>query len=79
MGTGELRGDAPALAGGRVRFSSGGGTDDRTAEALAAVGALHENAALTRRIHSVLPLSQAARAHRIAEGGHLDGKIILTP
>ncbi|WP_369020085.1 NADP-dependent oxidoreductase [Streptomyces californicus] len=62
-----------------VRFSSGGGTDDRTAEALAAVGALHENATLTQRIHGVLPMSQAARAHRIAEAGHLDGKIILTP
>ncbi|MFE9456548.1 NADP-dependent oxidoreductase [Streptomyces californicus] len=62
-----------------VRFSPGGGTGDRTADALAAVGALHENARLTQRIHQVLPLSQAARAHRIAEAGHLHGKIILTP
>ncbi|NED12607.1 NADP-dependent oxidoreductase [Streptomyces sp. SID9124] len=62
-----------------VRFSAGGGTDDRTADALAAVSALHDNATLTQRIHQVLPLSQAARAHRIAEAGHLDGKIILAP
>ncbi|MYS34323.1 NADPH:quinone reductase-like Zn-dependent oxidoreductase [Streptomyces sp. KhCrAH-43] len=62
-----------------VRFSSGGGAGDRTADALAAVSTLHDNATLTQRIHQVLPLSQAARAHRIAEAGHLDGKIILAP
>ncbi|MFQ6141913.1 NADP-dependent oxidoreductase [Streptomyces seoulensis] len=62
-----------------VRFSPGGGADDRTADALAAVSALHDKAMLTQRIHEVLPLSQAAQAHRTAGTGHLNGKIILTP
>ncbi|WP_330455073.1 MULTISPECIES: NADP-dependent oxidoreductase [unclassified Streptomyces] len=62
-----------------VRFSPGGGTGDRTTDALTAVSALHDNATLAQRIHQMLPLSQAARAHGIAEAGHLDGKIILTP
>ncbi|MCG8970274.1 NADP-dependent oxidoreductase [Streptomyces sp. CL12-4] len=62
-----------------VRFSPGGGADDRTADALTTVSALHDKARLTQRIHQVLPLAQAAEAHRTVEAGHLNGKIILTP
>jgi NADPH:quinone reductase-like Zn-dependent oxidoreductase len=60
-----------------VRFSPGGGADDRTADALEAVRALHSKGVLTQRIHAVMPLAKVVEAHRTAETGRLNGKIIL--
>ncbi|MEU6450634.1 NADP-dependent oxidoreductase [Streptomyces sp. NPDC046979] len=40
---------------------------------MAATGALHA------KIHSTLPLSRAAQAHRLGEDGKTDGKLVLIP
>ncbi|MEU6497077.1 zinc-binding dehydrogenase [Streptomyces sp. NPDC046984] len=40
---------------------------------IAAAGALHA------KIHSTVPLCQAAEAHRLGEAGKIDGKLVLIP
>ncbi|CAM5317907.1 NADP-dependent oxidoreductase [Kitasatospora aureofaciens] len=62
-----------------VRFD--GSTDKAEAyhrRAFAAALALHGAGDLRLPLHRVLPLAQAAEAHRISEQGHLQGKIVLT-
>ncbi|MFI9156294.1 NADP-dependent oxidoreductase [Kitasatospora aureofaciens] len=62
-----------------VRFD--GSTDKAEAyhrRAFAAALALHEAGDLRLPLHRVLPLAEAAEAHRISEQGHLQGKIVLT-
>ncbi|RKE18578.1 NADP-dependent oxidoreductase [Streptomyces sp. TLI_171] len=60
-----------------VRFSAGG--DDASQQrAHAAALALHEAGTLVLPLHRVLPLADAAEAHRLSEQGHLRGKIVLT-
>ncbi|MEV4557558.1 NADP-dependent oxidoreductase [Kitasatospora sp. NPDC049285] len=62
-----------------VRFTGGGeGGESYHARAFAAVLALHEAGTLRLPLHRVLPLAEAAEAHRISEHGHLRGKIVLT-
>jgi NADPH:quinone reductase-like Zn-dependent oxidoreductase len=60
-----------------ARFSPGGGPDDHTVDALEAVRQLHSKGALTQRIHAVMPLAEVVEAHRTAEAGRLNGKIVL--
>ncbi|WP_439678282.1 NADP-dependent oxidoreductase [Embleya sp. MST-111070] len=61
-----------------ARFSAGGAADNRTAAALEAVLNLHAQATLAQRVHAVMPLAEAARAHCTLEAGGLNGKIILS-
>ncbi|MFD7830165.1 NADP-dependent oxidoreductase [Kitasatospora sp. NPDC059803] len=62
-----------------VRFSGGAeGVESYHQRAYAAVLALHEAGTLRLPLHQVLPLAEAAEAHRISEHGHLRGKIVLT-
>ncbi|MFJ5924246.1 NADP-dependent oxidoreductase [Kitasatospora sp. NPDC092948] len=60
-----------------VRFNGGNG-ERYHRQAYAAALALHEAGALSLPLHRVLPLAEAAQAHRISEQGHLRGKIVLT-
>ncbi|MEU4118553.1 NADP-dependent oxidoreductase [Kitasatospora sp. NPDC028055] len=62
-----------------VRFS--GGAEDGESyygRAFASALALHRAGTLRLPLHRVLPLAEAAQAHRISEGGHVRGKIVLT-
>ncbi|MFJ7244059.1 NADP-dependent oxidoreductase [Kitasatospora sp. NPDC098652] len=62
-----------------VRFS--GGAEDGESYyggAYASALALHRAGTLRLPLHRVLPLAEAAQAHRISEGGHVRGKIVLT-
>lgn len=62
-----------------VRFSGGAeGVESYHQSAYAAVLALHEAGTLRLPLHQVLPLAEAAEAHRLSEHGHLRGKIVLT-
>ncbi|MFJ1931138.1 NADP-dependent oxidoreductase [Kitasatospora sp. NPDC088160] len=62
-----------------VRFSGGAeGVESYHQRAYAAVLALHEAGTLRLPLHQVLPLAEAAEAHRLSEHGHLRGKIVLT-
>ncbi|MGW2373142.1 MULTISPECIES: NADP-dependent oxidoreductase [Kitasatospora] len=62
-----------------VRFNGGAeGVESYHRPAFAAALALHEAGTLRLPLHRVLPLAQAAEAHRISEHGHLRGKIVLT-
>ncbi|OKJ08276.1 NADP-dependent oxidoreductase [Kitasatospora sp. CB01950] len=61
-----------------VRFTGGAEAEPYHPRAFAAALALHEAGALVLPIHRVLPLADAAEAHRLSEHGHLRGKIVLT-
>ncbi|MFG2694504.1 NADP-dependent oxidoreductase [Kitasatospora sp. NPDC048407] len=61
-----------------VRFTGGDEVEQYHPRAFAAALALHGAGTLVLPIHRVLPLADAAEAHRISEHGHLRGKIVLT-
>ncbi|MER7754532.1 NADP-dependent oxidoreductase [Kitasatospora sp. NPDC097643] len=61
-----------------VRFTGGAETVPYHQRAYAAALALHEAGTLRLPLHRVLPLAEAAEAHRLSEHGHLRGKIVLT-
>lgn len=44
-----------------------------------AVATMVREGALRAHVQEILPLSQAARAHRLGEEGHLTGKLVLVP
>ncbi|GAA1950385.1 NADP-dependent oxidoreductase [Kitasatospora viridis] len=70
--------DAQEAAGAGVRFS---GTDPatwRTAEGLAKVLELHAAGTFVLPVRTVLPLAEAAEAHRLSAQGHGRGRIVLT-
>ena len=70
----------PAEAGPLgVRFTGGGGDEDRTVEGLAAALALHRAGTLDLQVRSALPLAEAAAAQELSEHGHGRGKIVLLP
>ncbi|WP_031070189.1 NADP-dependent oxidoreductase [Streptomyces sp. NRRL WC-3742] len=81
----ELTGDAqrvlsianPAAPAEGVRFT-GAEDEPQHRRAYAAALALHEAGTLRLPLHRVLPLAEAAEAHRISEEGHVRGKIVLT-
>jgi NADPH:quinone reductase-like Zn-dependent oxidoreductase len=61
-----------------VRVSSGMGAE-RAYEALDEAARLHEAGRLSIPVARTFPLEEAGEAHRISEGGHLRGKLVLTP
>ncbi|MEV7026419.1 zinc-binding dehydrogenase [Kitasatospora sp. NPDC093558] len=62
-----------------VRFSGGAeGVEPYYDRAYEAALALHASGELRLPLHRVLPLAEAAEAHRVSEHGHLRGKIVLT-
>ncbi|MFD8596227.1 NADP-dependent oxidoreductase [Kitasatospora sp. NPDC059646] len=61
-----------------VRFSGGQETEHFHQRAFAAALELHGAGRLVLPLHRVLPLAEAAEAHRISEHGHLRGKVVLT-
>ena len=64
-----------AGAGARV---TGGGEDSQPMKALAETAELLEQNKLVVKVQT-FPLDRAAEAHRISEGGHLRGKLVLLP
>ena len=64
-----------ADAGARV---TGGGEDSQPMKALAETAELLEQNKLVVKVQT-FPLDRAAEAHRISEGGHLRGKLVLLP
>ncbi|MEU2678123.1 NADP-dependent oxidoreductase [Streptomyces sp. NPDC007107] len=44
-----------------------------------AVAEMAAQGALSAKIHTTLPLARAAEAHRLGEGGKIDGKLVLLP
>lgn len=59
-----------------VIVTSGG--SGRATYALAQAAALHSAGRFVVTIEQVFPLALAARAHRVSEGGHVTGKLVLT-
>jgi NADPH:quinone reductase-like Zn-dependent oxidoreductase len=64
-----------ASAGARV---TGGGADSQPMKALAETAELLEQNRLVIKVQT-FPLDRAAEAHRIIEGGHVRGKVVLLP
>ena len=60
-----------------VRFSIG--TPDRAPDAVDIGMRLLATGELRLRSHQSLPMSQAAKAHRLLEHGHAHHKLLLTP
>jgi NADPH:quinone reductase-like Zn-dependent oxidoreductase len=58
-----------------VRFSSGDG--GRAVYVLAELGALVESGRFTLPVARTFPLAEIAQAHRVGEGGHVRGKLVL--
>ncbi|MFD9686119.1 NADP-dependent oxidoreductase [Kitasatospora sp. NPDC059088] len=71
--------DIPGAQEHGIRFSGGAeGGESYHGRAFAAALALHRAGTLRLPLHRVLPLAEAAQAHRISEDGHVRGKIVLT-
>jgi NADPH:quinone reductase-like Zn-dependent oxidoreductase len=58
-----------------VRFSRG--DDGRAVHALAEIGELIESGRFSIPVVQTFPLAEVAEAHRVSEGGHLRGKLVL--
>jgi NADPH:quinone reductase-like Zn-dependent oxidoreductase len=58
-----------------VTFSSG--DSGRAVHALAEIGELIESGRFSLRVAQTFPLAEVAQAHRISEGGHVRGKVVL--
>jgi NADPH:quinone reductase-like Zn-dependent oxidoreductase len=65
---------APQLG---VRVSSG--AEDRAWDALAEAAELHREGRFTLPVAQTFTFEQAPEAHRLSEGGHVRGKLVLTP
>ena len=81
----ELTGD-PARVATIADFGAGalgarvmGGGDSRAAEALGEAVALIEAGGLKPAVAETFPFTEAAKAHRVSQDGHVRGKLILTP
>jgi NADPH:quinone reductase-like Zn-dependent oxidoreductase len=61
-----------------VRLTSGGG-EERSWDALGKAAILFEQGRFSLPVAQVFPFEQAAEAHRVSEGGHVRGKLVLTP
>ncbi|MCL2553765.1 MAG: NADP-dependent oxidoreductase [Actinomycetia bacterium] len=70
--------DAVGAAKQGVRFTSGGPGQYRGGPAFEEALALLAAGKLDLPVHRVLPLAEAAEAHRLSEAGHLSGKLLLT-
>ncbi|MGC4951334.1 NADP-dependent oxidoreductase [Streptomyces sp. DT224] len=70
--------EALALAGERgVRYRSMMVQSDHAG--MRAIAGMAATGALRVTLHSALPLSSAAEAHRLGEAGKIDGKLVLVP
>ncbi|OKJ74769.1 NADP-dependent oxidoreductase [Streptomyces sp. CB02460] len=70
--------EALALAGERgVRYRSMMVQSDHAG--MRAIADMAATGALRVKVHSTLPLSSAAEAHRLGEAGGIDGKLVLIP
>ena len=58
-----------------VRFSSGDA--GRAVHALAEIGELIESGRFSLPVTQTFPLAEIAEAHRVSEGGHVRGKLVL--
>jgi NADPH:quinone reductase-like Zn-dependent oxidoreductase len=56
-----------------------GGQDGRYAQALGEAAKLWEEGKLSVPVAQAFPFAQAAEAHRLSAGGHVRGKLVLTP
>ncbi|MFC3980830.1 NADP-dependent oxidoreductase [Streptosporangium jomthongense] len=62
-----------------TRFTGGGEGESHGVQAVARALALHAAGTLALPVRAVLPLADAAGAHRLSEEGHGRGKIVLVP
>ncbi|WP_431037718.1 NADP-dependent oxidoreductase [Streptomyces sp. P6-2-1] len=70
--------EALALAAERdVRYRSMMVQSDHAG--MLAIAGMAASGALRAQLHGTLPLSDAAEAHRLGEGGKIDGKLVLVP
>jgi NADPH:quinone reductase-like Zn-dependent oxidoreductase len=60
-----------------VRIATGAG--ERSWEALGQAAQLHQAGKFTMPVAQTFPFEQAAEAHRLSEGGHVRGKLVLIP
>ena len=60
-----------------VRITTG--AEERSWEALGQAAKLHEAGQLTMPVAQTFPFEQAPEAHRLSEGGHVRGKLVLIP
>jgi NADPH:quinone reductase-like Zn-dependent oxidoreductase len=58
-----------------VRFSRGAA--GRAVHVLAEIGALIESGRFSLPVARTFPLAEVAEAHRVSEGGHVRGKLVL--
>jgi NADPH:quinone reductase-like Zn-dependent oxidoreductase len=58
-----------------VAFSSG--SDGRAVHAIAEIGELIESGRFSLPVAQTFPLAEIAEAHRISEGGHVRGRLVL--
>jgi NADPH:quinone reductase-like Zn-dependent oxidoreductase len=56
-----------------------GGGDFRATEALGEAAGLIESGRLRLTVAQTFPFTQAAEAHRVSQGGHVRGKLVLIP
>src|SRR3954469_17405537 len=56
-----------------------GGQDGRYAQALVEAAKLWEDGKLSLPVAQAFPFAEAAEAHRLSEGGHVRGKLVLIP
>ncbi|MFL1429002.1 MULTISPECIES: NADP-dependent oxidoreductase [unclassified Nocardiopsis] len=61
------------------RFGTAAADGVRSAERLASVVELYERGEYAVELREVLPLAEAARAHRVLDSGHGRGALVLTP
>jgi NADPH:quinone reductase-like Zn-dependent oxidoreductase len=54
-----------------------GGSEGRSWEALAEAADLYRRGTFQVEVQQVFPLADAAAAHRVSEGGHVRGKLVL--
>jgi NADPH:quinone reductase-like Zn-dependent oxidoreductase len=62
-----------------VHLTSGNGGEARVWEALDQAAELYEARQFHLPVEQSFPFDQAAEAHRVSEGGHVRGKLVLVP
>ena len=58
-----------------VEFSSG--SDGRAVHAIREIGELIESGRFSLPVAQTFPLADIAEAHRVSEGGHVRGRLVL--
>jgi NADPH:quinone reductase-like Zn-dependent oxidoreductase len=62
-----------------IHLTSGGGGESRAWDALGQAAELFEAGRFSLPVAQSFPFSEAAEAHRVSEGGHVRGKLVIVP